>query len=76
MPKCKRYHQYLRTGIEQREHEVFPVTIWVVPSIDRKQKLIDALDNTFKKQPKLFVIITADEFDSLIKNGADQKKMH
>lgn len=55
---------------------MFPVTIWVVPSIDRKQKLIDALDNTFKKQPKLFVVITADEFDSLIKNGADQKKMH
>lgn len=74
--KCKRYHQYLRTGIEQREHEVFPVTIWVVPSIDRKQKLIDALDEAFRKAPNLFVVITADEFDSLIRNGADQKKMH
>ena len=62
--------------IEQREHEVFPVTIWVVPSNDRKQKLIDALDEAFRKAPKLFVIITADEFDSLICNGANQNQMH
>ena len=74
--KCKRYHQYLRTGTEQREHEVFPVTIWVVPDTVRRQKLIDALDDAFKKQPKLFIVVTADEFDFLIKNGADQKLMH
>ena len=74
--KCKRYHQYLRTGIEQSQHEVFPVTIWVVPDADRKQKLIDTLDETFRKVPKLFVVITADEFESLIRDGASQKQMH
>ncbi len=74
--KCKRYHQYLRTGAEQREHEVFPVTIWVVPDASRRQKLIDALEDAFKKQPKLFAVVTADEFDSLIRNGAEQKQMH
>lgn len=74
--KCKRYHQYLRTGVEQREHEVFPVTLWVVPDESRKDKLTSAMDEAFKKAPKLFVVITDKEFETVIKDGADEKQMH
>ena len=63
--KCKRYHQYLRTGIEQREHEVFPVTVWVVPDAARRQKLIDALDDAFKKQPKRKKLLEAHYSDAI-----------
>jgi len=71
MDKCKRYHQYLNTGIEQRAHNgVFPITVWIVPDASRKQKMITAIKETFKKAPSMFVVITAEEFEELIRSGA------
>ncbi|MBQ9016127.1 MAG: replication-relaxation family protein [Firmicutes bacterium] len=75
--KCKRYHQYLSTGIEQRRNEgVFPIPVWIVVNDDRKQKIIDAIKESFKKGPHMFVVIKAEEFESLIKNGANQEQMY
>lgn len=74
--KCVRYHQYFRTGIEQQQHEVFPITVWIVPDENRKQKLIDGLTERFMNAPKLFVVITSDEFEHLITHGATKKQMH
>ena len=70
LEKCKRYHYYLRTGIEQKKHQVFPVTVWVAPDESRKQKLIEGIDKTFKNGPKMFAVITDLEFEDLIKHGA------
>ncbi|MBQ9321350.1 MAG: replication-relaxation family protein [Eubacterium sp.] len=74
--KCARYHQYFRTGIEQRQNEVFPITVWIVPDENRKQKIIDGLAERFINAPKLFVVITPDEFEHLIRHGAAKKQMH
>lgn len=74
--KCARYHQYFRTGIEQRQHEVFPITIWIVPDENRKQKILDGITERFMKVPKLFVVITPDEFEHLITHGASKKQLH
>ena len=69
--KCERYHKYYRTGLEQQKAEVFPLTVWIVPTVERKEKLIHAIREAFDKQPRLFAVITQDELAHLIRNGGD-----
>lgn len=69
--KCERYHKYYRTGLEQQETEVFPLTVWIVPTVERKEKLIAHIKTTFDKQPKLFAVITKDELEHLVCYGGD-----
>lgn len=76
MDKCKRYHYYLHTKAEQKQHGMFPVVIWIVPDENRKQKIIEACDKTFEKQPKMFAVILPNEFEDIIRHGADPKKLH
>ena len=70
MDKCKRYYQYYQTGIEQKKYEIFPVTVWIVPDERRRSLMQDAIKETFASAGKLFVVILAEEFTSLIRNGA------
>lgn len=69
--KCERYHKYYRSGLEQQESEVFPLTVWIVPSVERKEKLITHIKKAFDKQPRLFAVITADELGTLICQGGE-----
>lgn len=69
--KCEKYHKYYRTGLEQQETEVFPLTVWIVPTVERKEKLIAHIRTAFDKQPKLFSVITTDELTHLIRHGGD-----
>lgn len=69
--KCEKYHKYYRTGLEQEETGVFPLTVWIVPSPERKEKLITRIKEAFDKQPKLFAVITQDELRGLICQGGE-----
>ena len=69
--KCERYHKYYRSGLEQQEAEVFPLTVWIVPTTERKQQLITYIKDAFDKQPKLFAIITKDELEHLVCYGGE-----
>lgn len=69
--KCQRYHQYYRSGLEQKESGVFPLTVWIVPGTERKDRLTAAIRTTFDKQPRLFAVITGEELARLIKYGGD-----
>ena len=69
--KCERYHKYYRSGLEQQESGVFPLTVWIVPSAERKEKLITHIRKAFDKQPRLFAVITAGELGSLICQGGE-----
>lgn len=69
--KCERYHQYYRSGLEQQETGVFPLTVWIVPTRDRKERLISHIREAFDKQPRLFAVITKDELAHLIRYGGD-----
>ena len=69
--KCRRYHQYYRSGLEQKESGVFPLTVWIVPDTDRKQHLLEHIRAAFDKQPRLFAVITADELEELICQGGE-----
>lgn len=73
--KCDRYHKYYRTGLEQEESEVFPLTVWIVPNEERKKRLIVHIREAFAKQPKLFAVITDDELEHLILSGGDKESL-
>lgn len=69
--KCEKYHKYYRSGLEQKEAEVFPLTVWIVPTRDRKERLIAHIREAFDKQPRLFAVITKDELGHLVSCGGD-----
>lgn len=69
--KCERYHKYYRSGLEQQEAGVFPLTVWIVPTAERKEKLIKHIREAFDKQPRLFTIITKDELWALVWQGGE-----
>ena len=69
--KCRRYHQYYRSGLEQKLHGVFPLAVWIVPDAARKESIVAHIRAEFDKQPKIFVVITPDELKPLIRQGAE-----
>lgn len=75
--KSERYHQYLKTGIEQRaHHNVFPIPIWIVLDEHRKDLMMRTLKKTYKKAPHMFAVITIDELENLVLNGADPNPLY
>lgn len=73
--KCEKYHKYYRSGLEQRETEVFPLTVWIVPTTDRKERLIAHIREAFAHQPRLFAVITKDDLEHLIRHGGDRAQL-
>ena len=73
--KCEKYHHYYRSGLEQQASEVFPLTVWIVPTINRKERLIAHIREAFGKYPKLFAVITKDELAHLIRYGGDERML-
>ena len=55
---------------------VFPITVWIVPDEQRKQKMIEAIKENFKKAPSMFAVITAEEFEELIRSGASDVTLY
>lgn len=75
LEKCERYHKYYRSGLEQEETGIFPLTVWIVPNIKRKQKIMENIKSAFDKQPRLFAVIIADELEHLICDGGDRSML-
>ena len=73
--KCEKYHRYYRSGLEQQESEVFPLTVWIAPTAARKERLLSHIREAFDKQPKLFTVITKDELTHLIQYGGDERML-
>lgn len=73
--KCQKYHAYYRSGLEQEESEMFPLTVWIVPSAARKEKLIRQLREAFDKQAKLFAVITCEDLEHLILEGGNREML-
>lgn len=69
--KCRRYYDYYRSGLEQKAHEVFPLTVWIVPDTARKESLIRHIREAFQKQPKIFIVITPEDLEPLIRQGVE-----
>lgn len=73
--KCQKYHAYYRSGLEQEESGMFPLTVWLVPTEKRKERLLSHIRSACDKQPKLFAVITDDELEQLIKEGGDREML-
>lgn len=69
--KCDRYHKYYHSGLEQKEHGMFPLAVWIVPTEKRKEHLFTHIRAAYSKQPRLFAVITDDELERLIRDGGD-----
>ena len=68
--KCHRYHQYYRSGLEQEQYRVFPLVVWIVPDAARKSSIEIRIKAEFSKQPNIFAVITPDELETLVRQGA------
>lgn len=73
--KCRRYHQYYRSGLEQKTYGVFPLTVWIVPNEVRKDRLIQHIREAFEKQVRLFAIITGSELEHLVLRGGEESSL-
>ena len=69
--KCRRYHQYYQSGLEQKQYGVFPMVVWIVPDSVRKERIRQCIHAEFSKLPNIFVVVTPDELEALICQGAD-----
>ena len=72
LDKCRRYTYYRKTGVEQKQYEVFPLVVWVVYSESRKAKLqqyIAGCHEMSEDSKCIFTVIMPNEFEKLICNG-------
>ena len=70
---CKKYIEYYRSGIEQRQKEVFPYVLWVVPDDKRKLAISKAIQKELYNFWELFTVITLDEYSDYIKGGVSNE---
>jgi hypothetical protein len=73
--KCRRYHDYYRSGLEQKLHNVFPLVVWIVPDAARKESVTKHIREAFQKQPKIFIVITPEELETLIRQGVERGEL-
>jgi hypothetical protein len=59
--KARRYVAHLRSGEEQRHHDIYPRVVWTVPSTRRAEQIHDALAHLPAAARRLFVIWQYDE---------------
>lgn len=69
--KCKQYIAYFNTGIEQRQNEVFPLVVWVVPDDKRKSAILNRVRDELDGFWELFAVVTLDDFSDFIQGGRD-----
>ena len=71
LEKCHRYHMYYQSSLEQKQYGIFPLTVWIVQDAARKESLTAHIRAEFQKWPRLFIVITPDELEKLIRQGVD-----
>lgn len=72
--KCKQYIAYFNTGIEQRENNIFPLVVWIVPDEKRKLAILNRIKENLDAYWELFEVLTLDEFPGFIQGGRDDAR--
>ena len=75
LEKCNMYLRYYYTGLEQRATEMFPLVVWIVKDADRKNSIKQYIRDNLKDQPKMFLVITPDELEKMIRQLIDRKEL-
>ena len=73
--KCQVYRRYYYTEIEQEKNEVFPLVTWIVPDEKRKEKLIAAIRESLPAQPKMFLVITPDQLEKMLRQYIERDEL-
>jgi len=68
--KCQQYLAYKRSGEEQQRSGVFPLVVWIVPDIKRKESLSAHIAQNLPDNKDLFIVITLDQLEKLVLAGA------
>ncbi|MBN9630375.1 MAG: replication-relaxation family protein [Actinobacteria bacterium] len=71
LTKCRAYASYHQTGIEQRDHGVFPAAVWIVQDETRAEQLRRALARDASLPQELFQVLTAAAFPRLLTGQID-----
>ena len=69
---CKKYIEYYRSGVEQRQNDVFPYVLWIVPDDKRKLAISKAIQKELYNFWELFTVMTLDDYQSYIQGGLDE----
>jgi hypothetical protein len=64
--KCSEYERYRRSGVEQRDHGVFPLVVWVLPNTARLERLQAGTRQTRGLDGDLFRLTTLTQLPTLI----------
>jgi hypothetical protein len=72
LAKCRRYVDCYRSGIEQRQSGMFPCVVWIVPSEKRKAGIMLCIREAYPAGPRIFLVVTPNEFEALILTNAAQ----
>lgn len=74
--KCRRYQHYYQTRKEQEVSGVFPIVLWIVPTEERKAKMLDAIRFNFgNRYPHMNLIITPNELWTVVTEGARKEDL-
>lgn len=73
--KCNAYIRYYYTGIEQRDSEMFPLVVWITPDQNRKERLREYISREIKGQPKMFLVITPDEIERMLRQYVEMSEL-
>lgn len=74
--KCRRYHHYYQANIEQGQGRVFPIVLWIVPTSERKKKMLDAIRFNFGNSYARFnLVITPNELWSTMTDGVREEDL-
>ena len=69
------YRRYFFTEIEQNRNEVFPLVAWIVPDEKRKEKLVEAIRGNLPSDPKMFLVITPNQLEKMLRQFIGREEM-
>ena len=52
---------------------MFPLVVWIVKDADRTNCIRESLQEHLKSQPKMFLVITPDELEKMVRQLIDTK---
>ena len=64
--KCHRYFQYYKSGLEQKQHRIFPLVVFIVPNEARQNSIRQHIRAEFAGRPEIFEVITPDKLAALL----------
>lgn len=69
--KCAQYEAYRATGIEQAEHDAFPLVWWILTNEERAERLASTIKRTPRLTPMLYRVVFIDDLPQALAEAAE-----